>query len=112
MEELFQNPWFVGSCLVGLITISIVLLCVYLPRVKEIRRLEAIIEHQRETIDWTARRGVHAENEHKKEKEGLIADIGEMSMKILEAQGRENQASTRADQIARGAERMKKGATA
>ena len=112
MEELFQNPWFVGSCLVWLIAISIVLLCVYLPRAREIRRLEAIIEHQRETIEWMARRGVHAENEHKKEKEGLIADIGELSSQILEAQGRENQASTRADTIARGAANLRKGATA
>ena len=101
--DILNNPWFIVPCTIAFIVLAIILLFVYMPRTQEIRRLQAIIDHQHETITRQAVDGANAANAHKREKEELIADIGEMSSQVIAAQGRENQAASRADQIARAA---------
>lgn len=106
---VFGNPWVIFFGLCFLCAMAIILLFVYMPRAEENMRLRRIIKAQHERIVELSEGSSKAEIEHKNKidemKSEYIADIGELTSELAAQRGRANQNASRADQLARAAER-------
>lgn len=78
-------PAWVIVAIAGIFSLTILLLTlIYMPRTAEILRLRKIIKAQSRTITRMSKEQTAAELEHK-------ADVGDLSSRLLEAQGKQDQ---------------------
>lgn len=100
MEDLFNNPFFVSFCLLAMLGLGYIMVFHYMPRIRELKRLQKIIARKDAKIKELSEDSAQAELEH-------IADIGQVSTELLTARCRKKQAEDRADQIARAADKLR-----
>lgn len=107
--KVFGNPWVTFVGLVFLCAMAIVLLFVYMPRMDELLRLRRIIDRQRKRIKELSEGSTRAEIDHETKLDAMkgeyLSDIGELTSELAAQRGRAAQNASRADQLARAAER-------
>ena len=109
LQSTFSSPFVLVPALFLLLILSVVLLAVYCPRAEDINRLRRIIDEQHKRIVELSEKSTAAQLEHERTVEAIkgeyIADIGELTSELAAQRGRAEQNASRADQIARAAER-------
>ena len=109
LQSTVASPFVLVPALFLLLILSVVLLAVYCPRAEENQRLRKIIIAQHERIVELSETSAAAQLEHERTVEAMkgeyIADIGELTSELAAQHGRAAQNASRADQIARAAER-------
>lgn len=107
--KVFGNPWVTFAGLVFLCAMAIILLFVYMPRMDELLRLRRIIDRQRKRIKELSEGSTRAEIDHETKLDAIkgeyLSDIGELTSELAAQRGRAKQNASRADQLARAAER-------
>ena len=108
-QKVFGNPWVTFAGLVFLCAMAIILLFVYMPRMDELLRLRRIIDRQRKRIKELSEGSTRAEIDHETKLDAMkgeyLSDIGELTSELAAQRGRAEQNASRADQLARAAER-------
>lgn len=85
IETAEAIPAWVVVSIAAIFSVTVLLLTlIFMPRCDEILRLRKIIREQRKTIDHMSKEQTAAELEHK-------ADVGDLSSRLLEAQGKKDQ---------------------
>lgn len=109
LQRTVASPFVLVPALFLLLILSVVLLAVYCPRAEENQRLRKIIIAQHARIVELSEKSTAAQLEHERTVETIkgeyIADIGELTSELAAQRGRAEQNASRADQIARAAER-------
>ena len=107
--KVFGNPWVTFAGLVFLCAMAIILLFVYMPRMDELLRMRRIIDRQRRRIKELSEGSTRAEIDHETKLDAMkgeyLSDIGELTSELAAQRGRAAQNASRADQLARAAER-------